>query len=50
MKGCIGTPHWEACDTCTNFDNILGCVRGEVISLSLHLGDWILCDDYEEMP
>ena len=48
MEGCIGTPHWEACETCANIDSQGGCNVKEEINLSLHdLGDWILCDDYE---
>ena len=47
MEGCIGTTHWKACETCRNNDSKYGCVIKENIPLSLHLGDWILCDDYE---
>jgi len=47
MEGCIGTTHWEACETCRNFEKQNGCVIKEDIPLSLHLGDWMLCDDYE---
>lgn len=43
----IASPHWEACETCTLFLPHLGCTRSEDINLSLHLGDWIVCDDYE---
>ena len=44
----IAMPHWEACSTCLNFDDSAGCNVKEEINLSLHMGDFILCDDYEE--
>ena len=47
MKGEIANPHWKACETCRNFSEPYGCVIKEDIPLSLHLGDFILCDDYE---
>jgi len=47
MDGCIASPHWQACQTCRNNDVNYGCVIKESIPLSLHLGDFILCDDYE---
>ena len=47
MEGCMAAPHWEACETCEHFGKN-GCVIKEEIPLSLHLGDWILCDDYEK--
>ncbi len=46
--GCVASPHWEACKTCKNNDNSYGCVIKELIPLSLHLGDFIICDDYEK--
>jgi len=46
MEACIASPHWEACKTCLNNDSQYGCLIKEKIPLSLHLGDWILCDDY----
>ena len=49
MDGCIGSTHWEACETCRNNDRTHGCVIKEDIPLSLHLGDFILCDDYESV-
>ena len=47
MEGCIASPHWEGCETCRNNDQSYGCVIKEEILLSLHLGDFILCGDYE---
>jgi hypothetical protein len=47
MQGCIASPHWEACSTCRNNDENYGCVIKEKIPLSLHLGDFIICEDYE---
>ena len=47
MEGEIATPHWKACETCRNNDEVYGCVIREKIPLSLYLGDFILCDDYE---
>jgi len=47
-EGCIASTHWEACKTCANFDDAYGCVIKEKIPLSLHLGDFILCGDYEK--
>ena len=47
MEGCIASPHWQACQTCRNNDRHYGCVIKERVPLSLHLGDFILCDDYE---
>ena len=46
--GCIGTALWKACKTCRNNDSTYGCVIKESIPLSLHLGAWILCGDYEK--
>lgn len=48
MDNCIGSPHWEACETCRNNDRHYGCVVKEDIPLSLHNGDFICCDDYEQ--
>jgi hypothetical protein len=47
MEGCIAYPHWKACKTCKYNDSRYGCVIKERIPLSLHEGDFILCDDYE---
>lgn len=41
----IASPHWRACDTC-KFFNSNDCMKS-CIDLSVYLGDWILCDDYE---
>jgi len=46
-EGSIGSPHWEACKTCSNNDSEYGCVIKEEIPLSL-MGDFILCGDYEK--
>ena len=48
MEGCIASPHWEACETCLNYKYQYGCVIKEEIPLSLYLGDWIVCDDYQK--
>ena len=48
IDGSIATPHWEACETCKNNDKHYGCVIKEDIPLSLYLGDWIICEDYEK--
>ncbi|RLB89398.1 MAG: hypothetical protein DRH26_11625 [Deltaproteobacteria bacterium] len=45
--GCVGTTHWEACESCRNFDDKNGCVLKKEPPFSLYLSDWILCDDYE---
>ena len=44
MENCIASPHWEACNTC-KFHGDNGCNKS-FVDLSVHLGDWILCDDY----
>ena len=45
MDAAIASPHWEACNTCKyHGDN--GCIISH-IDLSVYLGDWIICDDYE---
>ena len=51
MEGCIGTPHWDACESCEHYrDEGCGYVNNGNVSLSLHeLGDWIICDDYEKI-
>jgi len=50
MRGCIASPHWDACETC-KFYGKNGCDKAfETIELSLYLGDWILCEDYEDNP
>ena len=41
----IATPNWEACKTCQNFDDNECCYIE--IELELHLGDFILCKQYE---
>ena len=41
----IASPHWDACNTC-KFLGANGCVKS-FIDMSVYLGDWILCDDYE---
>ena len=41
----IASPHWEACETCV-YAGENGCILPEV-GLSVYMGDWILCDDYE---
>lgn len=50
MKGAIASPHWEACETCVwSRNGGKGCDQEGTMSLSLHpLGDWIICDEYEE--
>ena len=47
-KGCIANTHWKACQTCRNNAPVYGCVINENIPLSLHNGDYIICDDYKE--
>ncbi|MEA1867236.1 MAG: hypothetical protein U9N19_03920 [Thermodesulfobacteriota bacterium] len=42
----IATPHWEACETC-KFRRDYGCAL-PCVDLSVFLGDWIICDDYEK--
>jgi hypothetical protein len=46
MDNAIASPHWEACNTCRFFSKN-GCIKSH-IDLSVYLGDWILCDDYEK--
>lgn len=41
----IGHPNWEACETCKNHTDD-GCDID--IELELHLGDFILCKQYEK--
>jgi hypothetical protein len=43
----IASTHWEACNTCKFFGNN-GCVKS-FIDLSVHLGEWIICDDYNQI-
>ncbi len=43
----IGMPDWEACETCEHHGKE-GCEIKEEIKLTLYMGDWILCDDYEK--
>ena len=46
MRGCIASPHWEACNTCRNHvDN--GCIIKDIDLYVHRLGDWIICDNYE---
>jgi len=47
MEGCIGSTHWDACDTCKNYKPKKGCLIKTEIPLSLYLGEWVICDDYE---
>ncbi len=45
----IASTHWEACETCLNLGNN-GCELPD-IDLTVHLGDWILCENYiQEVP
>jgi len=46
MKGEIANPHWGACESCGHYGRH-GCNLAH-IDLSLHLGDFILCDDFVE--
>ena len=46
MKGEIANPHWNACDSCGHLGKH-GCNLSH-IDLSVHLGDFILCDDFVE--
>ena len=46
MTNAIASPHWEACITCQKHGEN-GCILPH-IDLSVHLGDWITCDDYLE--
>ena len=41
----IASPHWEACNIC-KFHGENGCIKS-FIDMSVYLGDWIICDDYE---
>ncbi len=45
--GCIASPHWDACEDCDCFEDQAGCTKQGDITMSLYLGDWILCDDFE---
>jgi len=47
MEGCIGSPHWEACETCLNFHPQNGCNVKELDGFHIENGDFIICDDYE---
>lgn len=47
QDGTIASPHWDACESCKNYDAGKGCTLGGSISMSLVMGDWIVCDDYE---
>ena len=48
MEGCIASPHWEAREACVhNSDNGCSLLNPE---LSIYLGDWIICDNYENKP
>ena len=45
MKGAIASTDWNACETCTHE----GVCDEQGNSYFLHrLGDWIICDGYEE--
>jgi hypothetical protein len=44
--GAIASPHWEACDKCRHYEDGV-CILGDSISMSIVMGDWIVCDDYE---
>ena len=46
MNGCIAITHWEACETCANHGE-KGCTLPS-IDLHIMLGDWIICEQYEE--
>ncbi|MDY6895006.1 MAG: hypothetical protein SVO01_06270 [Thermotogota bacterium] len=41
----IASPHWEACNTC-KFHGDNGCIKS-FVKLSVYLGDWIICNDYD---
>ena len=47
MKGSIASTTWEACKTCRRHSDD-GCYLEGQISLSIELGDWVICDDYYE--
>lgn len=44
VDGAIASPHWEACYTCKKHGKN-GCILSH-ITMSVYLGDWIICDDY----
>ena len=44
-KAAVAYPHWEACESCINFDPDYQC---DEMELSSYLGDWIICENYEE--
>lgn len=46
IDAAIASPHWEACGTCKFHTMKHGCIKN-FIDMSVHLGDWIICDDYE---
>lgn len=46
MKGEIACPHWNACESCGHFGKH-GCNLSH-IDMFVHLGDFIICDDYVE--
>lgn len=42
----IALAHWDACSTC-KFNSFTKCIKTK-IELSVYLGEWIICDDYEK--
>lgn len=45
LDGAIASPHWEACEKCEHGEN--GGCDLQSIDLSVVMGDWIVCDDFE---
>ena len=43
----IASPHWEACNKCIHAGQN-GCELPE-IEMYVHLGDWIICENYREI-
>ena len=42
----IANAHWDACGTCKH-RGVNGCKLDD-ITLTVYLGDWILCEEYEQ--
>ena len=46
LEASIANPHWRACKACKH-QGENGCELGEFLVVTVHLGNWLLCDDYE---
>lgn len=46
-EAAIASCHWDACETCKHYDETADQVCPHEPEVSVYLGDWIVCDNYE---